>query len=179
MKRLRIGVPALALAALAAAGCMLISGQFVVNYELQSPFTVVGGSATPFGQAVDLTTVSEYQDHKSELKRVDDLALIGEFHNNSGSAATVEAWIVPTGQTGLSLVALQTNGSLLWGPLTIAGNSTERVNWNRSATLFKGRQKLIDEIKGDGQFAIYVVANGGVNLTVTKGAVIAVIGAAK
>ena len=180
MKTLRIAVPVLALAALAATGCFLISGQFVVNYELQSPFTVVGGSATPFGQVVDLNTVSEYADHKSELKRVDDLALIGEFHNNNATEAVVEAWIVPSGMTGLTLVALQTNGVQLWGPLTIAANSTETVNWNRSATLFKGRQTLINEIRGDGNFALYVVTKvGGVDITVTKGAVIAVIGAAK
>jgi hypothetical protein len=178
MKTLRIAVPVLALAALAAAGCFLISGQFVVNYVLPSPFTVVAGG-TLHGEFVDLTTVGEYEDHKSELKRVDDLALIGEFTNNTVVASSVEVWIVPAGTLGLSLAGLQSAGVQLWGPLTIAANSTEKVNWNRSATLFKGRQALIDEIKGDGKFSLYVIANGAFNLTVTKGAVIAVIGAAK
>ena len=178
MKTLRTVVPVLALAALAAAGCFLISGQFVVNYELPSPFTVVAGG-TLHGELVDLNTVSEYQDHKSELKRVDDLALVGDFTNNTVAAASVEVWIVPAGTLNLSLAQVVSSGIQLGGPLTIAGNATEKVNWNRSATLFKGRKALIDEIKGDGRFALYVIGNGAFNVTVTNGAVIAVIGAAK
>ncbi len=178
MKTLRHAVPVVALAALAAAGCFLISGQFVVHYALPSPYTVVAG-ATLFGVDVDLNTVSEYKDHKSELKRVDDLAFIGNFRNNTGTAASVEAWIVPAATLGLTPAQLTSAGVRLWGPLNVAANATERVNWDRSAALFKGRQTLIDEIKGDGRFSIYVIANGAFDVTVTNGAVIAVIGAAK
>lgn len=178
MKKLRIGLAVLAVAALGAAGCFLISGQFVVTYALPSPFTAVAGGGLN-GQFVDLNDISEYADNKAELKRVDDLALIGDFRNNTGSPAAVEAWIVPNGTTNYDLAGLQANGVLLWGPLSVAGNSTEKVNWDRSATLFKGRQALITEIKGDGRFALYVIANGSFSVTVTDGAVIAVIGAAK
>jgi len=178
MKTLRIAVPALALAALAAAGCMLISGQFVVNYELPSPFDIIG-AGTLASESVDLTTVSEYQDHKSELKRVDDLALIGDFFNNGVTATSVEVWILPNTTPNLTSAQVKASGVQLWGPLTIAAQSTEKVNWNRSATLFKGRQTLISEIKGDGKFSLYVLASNGVNIRVTQGALIAVIGAAK
>jgi len=91
----------------------------------------------------------------------------------------VETWIVPAGTTGLNALGLAQNGYRLWGPLTVAPNSTVNVDWNRSAGLFVGRQKLIDEIKGDGVFSLYVIANGAFNVTVTNGAVIAVIAAAK
>lgn len=178
MKKLRFGLAFLAVAALGAAGCFLISGQFVVTYALPSPFTVVAGGVLN-GQVVDLNTISEYTDNKAELKRVDDLALIGEFRNNTGGTANVETWIVPNGTANYDLAGLQANGVLLWGPLSVAPNSTENVNWDRSATLFKGRQALINEIKGDGSFALYVIANGSFSVTVTDGAVIAVIGAAK
>ena len=179
MKRLRVVGPVLALSALAAAGCFLISGQFVVNYALPSPFTVVAGTIL-HGERVDLNTIGEYNDHKSDLKRVDDLALIGEFHNNSTTtAASVETWIVPDGNTGHLASSLPSVGFRLWGPLNVAANSTVQVDWNRSAGLFVGRQKLIDEIKGDGVFSLYVIANGAFNVTVTNGAVIAVIAAAK
>jgi len=178
MRSLRTKWPLLALAALAATGCLLTSGQFVVTYELPDPFDVAAG-ATLTGARVDLNDVGEYNDHKDDLKRVDDLALIGDFKNNTGSAATVEAWIVPAGTLALTPQQLQANGVLLWGPLSVAANSTEHVDWDRSATLFKGRQALIDEVKGDGVFSLYVVANGSFSLRVTKGAVIAVIGAAK
>ena len=54
------------------------------------------------------------------------------------------------------------------------------MDWNRSATLFVGRQALIDEIKGDGKFSLYLKGTGATfNVTLSKGAVIAVIAAAK
>jgi hypothetical protein len=103
MKTIRIAAMA-ALVSLAAAGCFLISGQFVVTYEMPSPFSVIAG-ATLHGEVVDLNNVGEYQDHKSELKRVDDLALIGDFRNNTGSAATVEVWLVPDATLNLTPAA--------------------------------------------------------------------------
>lgn len=178
MKTLRTTLPVLAVAALAAAGCFLVSGQFVVNYAMPTPLHVTTG-ATLAGVDVDLNTIGEYSDHKSDLKRVDDLALIGEFKNNTGSAAQVECWIVPAGTLSMTPVQLTGSGVKLWGPLNVAANSTEKVDWNRSASLFVGRQTLINEIKGDGHFSLYVIANGAFDVTVTNGAVLAVIGAAK
>jgi hypothetical protein len=60
----------------------------------------------------------------------------------------------------------------------VAGNSTEKVDWDRSSALFVGRQALIDEVKGDGHFALYVLANGGFSVRVTQGTLIVVVGAA-
>lgn len=178
MKTLRHTVPLLALAALASAGCFLISGQFVVNYVLPSPLHV---TSTPLltGVSVDLNTIGDYSDHKGDLKRVDDLALIGDFKNNGAGAANVETWIVPNGALSLTAAQLTAQGVRLWGPLSVAAGATEHVDWNRSASLFVGRQALIDEIKGDGQFSLFVIANGTFDVTVTQGVLAAVIGAAK
>ena len=178
MQTLRSAGPLALLAALATAGCLITSGQFVVNYALPDPLHVVGGT-TLTGVDVDLNTINDYSDHKDDLKRVDDLALIGDFRNNTGGTATVQTWLVPSGALNLTPAQVQANGVLLWGPLSVAGNATEHVDWNRSAGLFKGRQTLIDEVKGDGRFSLYVMANGTFDLTVTNGAVIAVIDAAK
>jgi len=177
MKTLRRAVPLLALAALASAGCMLTSGQFVATYNLPDPFDV--SSLAFAGTHVDLNTISEYNDHKDELKRVEDLALVGNFTNRTSTAAQVEVWIVPDGSlTNLTPQQLQANGTRLWGPLAVAGNSTEKVDWDRSSALFVGRQALIDEVKGDGSFALYVVANGAFSVRVTQGTLIVVVGAA-
>lgn len=179
MKTLRNAVPLVVLAALTAAGCFLVSGQFVVNYPLPTPFTF--NSAVQFASiGVDLNTISDYSDHKSDLKRVDDLALIGDFHNNSNTAVSVEAWIAPAGTSNVTWAGTSANDVKLWGPLTLPASSTVPVDWNRSARLFVGRQTLIDELKGDGKFAIYIKGTGAsFNVTVTKGALIAVIAAAK
>lgn len=179
MKTPRIAVPVVGLAALAVAGCFLLSGQFVVDYELPSPLTVIGGSVAPAGVDVDLNTISDYHEHKADLKRVDDVALIGDFRNNSGSATDVEMWLVPSAAMGLSLVQLQSTGVRLWGPLAVSANGSEHVDWNHSARLFVGRQALTDEVKGDGHFALYVIASGTADVTLTKGALIAVVSAAK
>jgi len=176
MRTLRTAVPVLALAALAAAGCFLISGQFVVNYALPSPLNAASG-ATLTGVDVDLNTVGEYRDHKDKLKRIEDLALVGDFRNNTGAAATIEVWIVPSAALNLSLAQVQAQGVKLWGELSAGPNSSVKVDWDRSSQLFVGRQALIDEIKGDGHFSLYVVANGAFDLTVTDGAVIVVVGA--
>jgi hypothetical protein len=193
MKNLRIMLPVLALAAIASAGCMLISGQFVVSFDLPTPFNAQG-TATLSSVNVDLNTISEYSDHKDELKRIDDLALVGDFRNNSLSASTVYCWIVPSGAANLSQAQLQTQGVLLWGPLPLGVGETKKVDWNASAALFKGRQTLIDEIKGDGVFRLYLSNTSGIatqpstapagaaplfDYTITNGALIAVIGAAK
>ncbi len=176
MRTLRTTVPVLALAALAAAGCFLISGQFVVHYAFPTPLSLVAGG-TLTGVDVDLNTVSEYNDHKEKLKRIEDLALVGDFRNNTGAAASIEAWIVPGAALNLSLAQVQAQGVRLWGPLSAGANSTVSVNWDQSSTLFVGRQTLIDEIKGDGRFSVYVVANGAFNLTLTNAALIVVVGA--
>lgn len=177
MKTLRFAVPVLALAALASAGCLLISGQFVVHYALPTPLDVAA-AATLTGVDVDLNTVGEYNDHKDKLKRVEDLALVGDFRNNAGTAADIEVWIVPGAALGLSLAQVQAQGTRLWGPLSVAAGATRSIDWDGSAALFKGRQALISEIKGDGRFSLYVIAGGAFDLRVTDGAVIAVIGAA-
>jgi len=171
MNVLRRAVPLLALAALAA-GCMLTSGQFTATYDLPDPIVVSQNLSESFD--VDLNTVSEYKDHKDQIKRVEDVSLVGEFTNSGASAAQVEVWLVA--DTSLP-VGLQPSGVRLWGPLTVAANSTEKVDWDLSSALFVGRQALIDEVKGDGHFRLYVAVSGS-NVTLTKGSLIVVVGAA-
>lgn len=178
LNALRNALPGLALAALVAAGCFLVSGQFVVDFVLPTPLPALG-AATLTGVPVDLNTIGDYRDHKSELKGVDDVALIGDFTNHTASPANVEVWLVPAGTLSLPSDQLAANGVKLWGPLGIAAGATEHVGWNRSTTLLVNRQALADEIKGDGRFALFIVANGTFNLTLTNGAVIAVISAAR
>src|SRR5262245_27821392 len=129
MNALRRTLPLLVLAAIAAAGCMLTSGQFVATYDLPDPLTVNSG-VTLAGTDIDLNTVSEYNDHKDELKRVEDLALVGDFTNNNSTAAQIEVWIVPSAALSLTPQQLQQNGTRLWGPLAVAANSTEKVDWD-------------------------------------------------
>lgn len=84
IKNLRTWLPVTALAALMASGCMLVSGQFIVPVEFvdfgANPLTVTGANALS-GVAINLNNVSEYNDHKEELKDVVDLAILGKVTN--------------------------------------------------------------------------------------------------
>src|SRR5262245_462022 len=176
MKALRWSPPAVALAALVAAGCILTSGQFVATYAL--PDATFSTTGTFEGELVDLNDIAEYNDHKQDLERVEDLALVGDITNNAASAIQVEAWIVPdatSAPTGVVPGAVK-----LWGPITVGGGSTVSVDWDLSSTLFVGRQALVDEIKGDGVFGLYVAApSPAYNITTTNASFIAVFSAKK
>ncbi len=183
LKKLRIVAPASALAALVAAGCVLVSGQFIVTFEFSEvgldPLPVVSPTALA-GVQVNLNEISEYNDHKDKLKDVVDLALLGKIHNQTANALGVEVWMVanPT-TTYTNETDVKANGQRIWGPLNVAGNATTQVNWNQSATLFSGRQALVQQIKGDGRFDLYAIGSSGAYaFQVEKGALVAVISAA-
>ncbi len=182
-RSLRIWIPSLLLAALVASGCFLISGQWIVTYSFADhgldPLTITGPT-TLVGVPVDLNTVSDYSDHKKELKDVADLAFVGKITNTAASSTDIELYIVPTPTTVYTTDAtVRANGVRLWGPVTLAAGASRQVGWNDSAKLFVGRQTLINEIKGDGRFDLYAVATGGYNFNLSKGALIAVVSAGK
>ncbi|MEO5988155.1 MAG: hypothetical protein ABIU54_08890 [Candidatus Eisenbacteria bacterium] len=179
MKNIRLWLPGIALAGLISAGCMLISGQFTVVYTFADPINVVSPSALA-GQVVDLNTISEYKDHKDNLKAVVDLAVLGKFTNLTSTNSAIEIWIVPSPGAALTNdAAVRASGQKIWGPLNVAGNSSVNVTWDQSAALFTGRQALITEVKGDGVFALYALANGPYSFRINKGAFIAVISAGR
>lgn len=176
MKTLRFGLLTAALAALVATGCILTSGQFVATYALPDATFNTGGTFQ--GELVDLNTISEYNDHKQDLERVEEIALVGDITNNGAASVQAEAWIVPdatSAPTGVVPGAVK-----LWGPLTVAAGATVSVDWDQSTTLFVGRQALIDEIKGDGVFGLYIAApSASYDITTTNASFIAVFSAKK
>ena len=183
--------------ALTLTGCVLTSGQFLVTYQLDSPLnlTTFGGTV---GTDIDLNTNSTYKDHKGDLKDLADVALLGQFTNTGGSAITMEVWMTPD-ITAYTTDAQVTGGGVrVWGPLHLAQNQTLKIGWDESAKLFAGgKQALLDQIKGDGQFSMYAIvsstsapnAPGGtaparasgvtINLRIDGGALVAVIEAGK
>lgn len=182
LKNLRITAPVAALAALVAAGCVLVSGQFVVTF----PFSDVGLDPLPVTSPttlapvpVNLNEIGEYSDHKDKLKDVVDLALLGKVRNLTGTAVGVEVWIVPNPTaTYANETDVKANGIKLWGPLAVGPNATVQVTWNASAALFTGRQTLIQQIKGDGRFDLYAIGSTApYAFQVDKGALVAVVSA--
>ena len=177
-KRVRIALAAAALAVLAT-GCILISGQFLVQVEL-GDFSV--NSALPVtGMYVDLPSDGTYRDHKSEIKSLEDVALVGSVHNPGAVGLSVVVYLMD-GNSGLKTVnEITQQGTRVWGPLSVAAGATEVIDWNRSSKLFgSGKDALLDQAKGDGQFTLYAVSDGSpFQFDFHDAVFIAVIGAAK
>ena len=160
MKNLRWIVPALLLA-FATPGCVLVSGQFLIDFDLDN-FNASTDSAVT-REDVDLTTDDDYNDHKEDLKGLADVAVLGKITNLGSADIGVEVWMTPTPTTYSTPTEVTTNATKLWGPFNLAANATKQVAWDESAGLFTtgGKASLINEIKGDGQFTIYAIANAG------------------
>jgi hypothetical protein len=178
MKNIRHAFATVVLAGLMSAGCFLVSGQFTVVFNFDSPLVVSSGG-TLQAVDVDLNTVSEYEDNKDKLKDVVDLAILGRFTNSGPESVTIEVWMLATPNASVDTDAeVRANATRIWGPFTVNVDETRTVGWDQSAELFTGRQMLIDEVKGDGQFSLFALGSTApYTFTIENGAVVAVISA--
>ena len=179
IQRLRSTLVALGAAAVLAGGCVLVSGQFIVQYDLGS--VNVNSSGNINGQYVDLTGNSTYNDHKSDIKSLEDLALVGSIHNTGLASTTISVYLVDGNPGAISSATVISTGTQVWGPLTVASGATETLDWNRSAKLFgAGKATLLAHIKGGTNFTLYALSNTSpFSFDITNAAFIAVIGAGK
>lgn len=179
MKNLRWIVPALLLG-LATPGCVLTSGQFLVNFNLDN--FDVSTSTTVTTENVDLTTESAYQDHKNDLKGLSDIAVLGKITNTGTTDIGVEVWMTAGATAYTTPTEVTTNATKLWGPFNVKAGETKQVDWDESAKLFSttGKALVLGEIKGDGKFTIYAIANVGTySFKVDNGVLALVIDAGK
>jgi hypothetical protein len=168
------------LGALPLAGCLL-SGQFVVAFDIRDPLDIVSPVAVvPI--PVDLTTESVYNDHKDGIANIVDAALVGEIENKGTSAVEIEFWMTPgtTAYATASEVRGDAAAVRIWGPFHLEAGERRAIGWNRSAELFSGRTALIGEIKGDGQFTLYALGPSAAiayHFTVHRGVLVVTIDA--
>ncbi|HEU4335318.1 MAG TPA: hypothetical protein VFT32_12560 [Candidatus Eisenbacteria bacterium] len=159
MKAIKMIVPALVLT-LAAAGCILVSGQFLIDFELDN-FNISTETAVT-SQVVDLNTEEDYNDHKEDLKAVADIAVLGTLTNNGGGAIGFEVWMTADETTDFTTSAQVSAGATkLWGPFVVLPGASKTVDWNESAQLFTpaGKALLLNEAKADGKFKVYAIGN--------------------
>lgn len=163
----------LLVAPLVLAGCILTTGQITIDFDLG---TITVSSPTNLeARDVDLNTISDYTDHKDNLEGLADLALLGTVTNNGSSTINVEAYITTSQTAYTTETQVRTNGTKIWGPFTVPGSSTVTVGWDESAKLFTpvGKALLLDEIKGDGIFTVYLLGTAGTyNFTVNDGTLV-------
>ena len=153
-------------------GCLLTTKQLNIEYDLGA----VDGSKGLFVQQVDLNSIQTYVDHKSDIDKVIDLAVLGEVTNNlsAGSKSPsllgggdptlhLEAWMTTTPTNYGSDSQVRANAIKIWGPLVVAPGATQVIDWDTSAGLITqlGKGFLLQEIKGDGEFTIYLLGTAG------------------
>jgi len=179
MKTIKWIVPAFVLT-LAAAGCILISGQFLIDFDLDD--FGISTETTVTREDVDLNTESDYEEHKEELKDIVDIAVLGTLTNNGAGAIGVEVWMTPDQTTFTTSTQVSNGATKLWGPFVVLAGASKTVDWNESAKLFSpaGKALLLNEIKGDGMFTIYAIGNDtSYNIDVDNGVLALVLDFAK
>jgi hypothetical protein len=188
MKRIsRWMVVGLALAAVVATGCIITSAQILAHFDLPNPVHLNGSDdweRVPVDLAVDVG--SDYTDNKDKLEGVTDLAVLGTFTNTGNQSGQVSVYITAGNTNYASASEITANGTLLWGPAAIGPAGTPdavvTIGWDDSAALFNaaGKQILIDQAKGDGQFTIYTVGTAsvtGYDIQIDDGKVVLVLDA--
>jgi hypothetical protein len=161
---------------LAGASCLLTSGQFNVAFDLPNPLDVPGPTSLVRAQ-VDLNEIETYTDHKENIAGVADAALLGEIENTA-AATSVEVWMTPATTTHSTAAQVRGDPSaaLVWGPISLGAGERRRIDWDQSSELFVGRQALLDEVRGDGVFTLYIVgpANSPAYHFILRGGVLVV-----
>jgi hypothetical protein len=149
-------------AALVGAGCILTSGQILISFDLVNPLTVTNLMPV-YSEPIDLSTNSDYVEHKDKLETLADVALLGQVTNNSGTAVDAEVYFSETSNTFMTPAEVRAGAKKLWGPFALAPNETKTISWDQSAALIDdaGRDALIAEVKGDGVFTLYIIGTTG------------------
>jgi hypothetical protein len=186
MKKFTLWLSLLGLAAVLSNGCFLVSAQVLAAFDLTNPFTIDGTDDSE-RILVDLNDIEEYADNKDKLKGLADIAILGTFVNTNGPSGTVTAYITAANTNLADATAIQGGATKLWGPGSIGASGTPEgtvtIDWDTSAGLFDaaGKQILIDEALGDGEFTLYMVGtpNGTYDVRVDDGVVVLVLDAAK
>lgn len=179
IRRLRILVPSLALALLTAAGCVLVSGQFLVKFDIGD--LSINSATAVNGYYVDLATNSTYNDHKKDIKSLEDVALVGSIHNTGVASLTLNVYLRDGNPGALAAATVTSTGTRVWGPLTVAAGATEKIDWDRSSGLFGiGKDALFTRVKSGAPFTLYAVGSTvPFSFDFDNAVLIAVIGAGK
>ena len=179
MKNLRWILPAL-LIAFAAPGCILTSGQILIDFDLG---TIDVTSPTGLvSEQIDLNTNDDYKDHKDKLKNIVDFAVLGTINNTGGTDLLPEVWITPDLTNYPTDTEVKANGIKLWGGILVPAGTSATINWDTSAALFTaaGKAMILSQATppGDGNFTLYVIgASGTYQFNVTNGVLALVIDA--
>ena len=175
MNKINFALAALLAAALMTA-CGIATGSFTFGYELNGP--IDSSNATLDKETIDLTTVEDYNDHKDQIKSVDNVALVGKVYNTGNTAVSGEVWLVAFPDSNYTDPdTVRHYGTRIFVSPVIAPSDSLIIDWDNGLDYIENFPAVQDAVML-GQFVLYglgdsqffnVYIDADVIITITAG----------
>jgi len=109
---------------------------------------------------LDLATDEDYQEHRDQIRSVDQISIVGFIVNNRETVGNAELW-VDTDTMHSSVEEVEAGATMVFTlPEPFAGGGlTTWVNWEEGLAYMENTDYLKDLIMNEGTFAIYAMAD--------------------
>lgn len=107
---------------------------------------------------LDLTTNSDYEEHKDNIKSVDQVSIVAWLYNNLPEDASAEIWVATDDSYTTAEEVRDHATRVLVLPEPIPGNDSVLISWENGLTYMENTDYLTDLIMNEGAFAIYGIA---------------------
>jgi len=171
----KAGLLTIAGAVVLLAGCILISGTFVIV----EPFSFTTHTGFYYYN-IDITDEPDWEDHKDDIDNVDLVGFEMWFQNNSATSVSFRVYIDdPDEPVYSSFSEVDANASLILSDLKLPEGETH-LTYGNSFAYVQNVEALKELVKG-GEFHFYGVSTGGANpmYQVDSGMVIVTFSASK
>lgn len=154
-KKLHSAFLAVALAlGLVATGCLL-SGQFIILYDMDAN---VHSSDNVLGSAhIDLTTEDIWKDHSDKIQGITDVKFEAKFVNNTSTEASGEVWVSLDEYSTVAQVETPGNATRILSGITVPGSGETDISFAQSSEKIENLETLLDLVE-EGEFWVYGIA---------------------
>lgn len=151
----RLRLPALAGgAALLIAGC-IVSGQFVITFDLNQ--TIHSTDTVMDYVFVDLTDNGTWKDHEDDIQGIIDVKFEARFTNNLSTQNTGEVYISAGDSLYSSVAEVQAKATRILSGIVLPGNQSVPISFSESAQYIENLSEVLDLLES-GKFYIYGIA---------------------
>lgn len=107
---------------------------------------------------LDLNSDSDYEEHKDNIKSVDQIGVVAWLYNNLPSEATAEIWVA-TDDSYTTAEEVRDHGTRVFVlPEPIPASDSVLISWENGLTYMENTDYLTDLIINEGTFAVYGIA---------------------
>jgi hypothetical protein len=135
------------------AGCILTTGTIVIVENIDS-FASTNNAVNKV--EIDLTTNSDYNDHKDQIKSVDAVSIVGWVINRGNAENSGVVWMA---DSGTLTNPDTTNAKLLVVSPSVPAGDSVLINWSDAVSHVQNFDALKDKIFNDPHFWIYGIAS--------------------